>query len=143
MRKSVVLTVAALAFAGCVGPSQPGTSGGITPTVQVQPGRQFDLALGQSAQVQGSSVAVRFGSVAEDSRCPSDVQCVWAGNAALRLTFASFNASSIEATVNTTLDPKSVSYGGFLFRLVGLRPVPKSGSRIPDADYVATFEITN
>ncbi len=141
MRK-LIIAGALLLAAGCTTPAQPGSSGGVIPSQQVEPNRQFDLKAGQEARVQGTPIAVRFQSVSEDSRCPSDVVCVWAGNAVVRLSVTSTEASSIDTSLNTTLDPKNVTYSGYTFRLVDLKPVPKSGTRIVDADYVATLEVT-
>jgi hypothetical protein len=132
----------ALNLSACVTPSQPGTTGGVLPSIQVEPNRQFDLSMGQEAKIQGSGITVRFVGVGEDSRCPMDVQCVWAGNAIVRLSLISTQESSKDAALNTTLDPKSTQYGGFTFQLVGLKPSPRSGTRIAEADYVATLQAT-
>ena len=142
MRILITAGVLALLTASCTTPAQPGTSSGVIPSAQVEPNRQFDLKSGQEASVQGTPISVRFLSVSEDSRCPSDVVCVWAGNAVVRLSLMSTQASSIEAALNTTLDPKNVTYGGYTVRLVDVKPVPKSGTKILDADYVATLEVT-
>lgn len=141
MRKLIIAGLV-ISAVSCTTPAQPGSSGGVIPSVQVQTNRQFDLKSGQEASVQGTSLSVRFQNVGDDSRCPSDVVCVWAGNAVVRLSLMSTQAPSIEAALNTTLDPKHVTYGGYTVRLVDLKPVPKSGTKIPDADYVATLEVT-
>jgi hypothetical protein len=59
------------------------TSTNITHTLPMN--GTFTLGPGESARVGGEYV-VRFDSVAEDSRCPEGVECVWAGNAAVMLT---------------------------------------------------------
>ena len=139
MKKLGVLTLLLSAIA-CTTPSQPGPSGTITPGVQVETGREFDVAVGQEARVKGSNVVIRFRGVTNDSRCPSDVQCVWAGNAV-----AGFDLSgdgTADASLNTTLEPKSARYSGYTITLVGLKPAPKSGTPIPVLEYVATLRIT-
>ena len=141
MRKLIIATL--IVAAGCTTPAQPGTSGGVIPSEQVPLNRQFDLKSGQEAHIQGTPLSVRFLNVSEDSRCPSDVVCVWAGNAVVRLAITSTQASSIDAALNTTLDPKNVTYGGYTIRLIDLKPVPKSGTKIVDADYLATVEVTS
>jgi hypothetical protein len=106
----------------------------------VETGREFDIAVGQEARVKGSNVVIRFRGVTNDSRCPSDVQCVWAGNAV-----AGFDLSgdgTADASLNTTLEPKSARYSGYTITLVGLKPAPKSGTPIPVLEYVATLRIT-
>ena len=139
MRRNVMF-VMVLATA-CTTPSHPGDPGPLTPGVQVQAGREFDLGVGQEVQVQGSSVSVRFIGVSEDSRCAVDVQCVWAGNAIVRLGLSATGTAGTEAALNTTLDPKSVTFAGYSVRLAGLKPLPRSGTAMPVSSYVATLEV--
>ena len=127
MRKIQVVAALLLLVTACMTPSQPGTSGGVTPTINAAMGSEFEIAVGQEAKVQGTSTVIRFSGVIEDSRCPSDVQCVWAGDAVVRLSLS--GAGAIEASLHTTLDPKAVQYAGRTITLVGLKPVPQSGRR--------------
>jgi hypothetical protein len=129
------------AVAACANPSHPDDPGGLSGGLQVNTGQQFDIAAGQSVQVRGTGISILFSAVSEDSRCPSDVQCVWAGNAVVRLNLSSATAPATEARLNTTLDPKSVGYAGQRISLVGLKPSPRSGTTIPSASYVATLEV--
>lgn len=108
---------------------------------QVQSGREFDVAMGKDAKVQGTPITVAFRGVTNDSRCAVDVQCVWAGNAAVSVSIAEGTGPSRDVTLNTGLDPKSIVVGGHTVRLVGLKPAPHSGKTIPPQDYVATFEV--
>ena len=139
MRRSVMFVM--VLAAACTTPSHPGDPGPVIPGVQVQTGREFDLGVGQEVQVQGSSVSVRFIGVSEDSRCAVDVQCVWAGNAIVRLGLSATGTAGTEAALNTTLDPKSVTFAGYTVRLAGLKPQPRSGTAMPVSSYVATLEI--
>jgi hypothetical protein len=141
MLKAVIAGLAIFASIGCTTPSQPIPGGGVSPTIQVQADRQFDLMAYQEAVVEGTSLRIRFNAVSSESRCPSDVQCVWAGNAIVSLSLASSGIASGSATLNTTLDPKFTDYAGYRITLLGLKPYPKSGSKIPAADYVATLEV--
>ena len=142
MRFSFVAGLGFLALAGCVTPSQPGSNGAPTGTIQVQPNTAFDISVGQEARVVGSSMAIRFRAVTDDSRCPSDVQCVWAGNAIAQLRLTSSGQPAVDASLNTTLEPKAAQYAGYTVKLTGLKPVPLSGKPIPAGDYVATLEVT-
>ena len=141
MLKAMIAGLAIIASVGCMTPSQPMPAGGVSPTIQVQTDRQFDLMAYQEAVVEGTSLRIRFNTVSNESRCPSDVQCVWAGNAIVSLTLTSSGSQSGSATLNTALDPKFADYAGYRITLVGLKPYPKSGSKIPSADYVATIEV--
>ncbi|MBM2831274.1 MAG: hypothetical protein HW414_326 [Dehalococcoidia bacterium] len=42
-------------------------------------GQEFSLSVGQSRRIQGEELTVKFLEVASDSRCPSKVTCIWAG----------------------------------------------------------------
>ena len=137
--KRILVFALLLSATACMTPSQPGTPGTLTPTIQAEVGREFDIAVGQEAKLQGSNVVIRFRGVTNDSRCPSDVQCVWAGNAVAGFDLS--GAGQSDASLNTTLDPKSVSYAGYTIALVGLKPTPKSGSTIPALEYVATLRV--
>lgn len=121
--------------------SQPTPAVGTPGSIQVSTGDAFDLAVGQEAQIRGTPVTVRFISVSQDSRCPSDVQCVWAGDAQIRLALSSTAAESSEASIHTNLDPRAATFSGYQIRAVGLKPVPKSGQAIPGASYVVSLEV--
>jgi hypothetical protein len=137
--KPIVVFAVLLPAIACMTPSQPGMPGTLTPVIQAEVGREFDLAVAQEAKVQGSNVVIRFRGVTNDSRCPSDVQCVWAGNAVAGFDLS--GAGQSDASLNTTLDPRSVSYGGYTILLVGLKPAPRTGSTIPALEYVATLRV--
>lgn len=140
MRKTAIAGMLALVAASCMTPSQPGSTGGVLSSIQVQPGRQFELSAGQEARIQGTPIAVRFVRVAEDSRCPIDVNCVWAGNAVVKISLSSSDGNGSESSLNTTLEPKSIYYGGYTIKLIDLKPAPRSGTKIPPATYLAILE---
>lgn len=141
MRSFAFAVAVLIHFSGCASPSHPGDPGNVTPGVQVQTGREFDIAVGQTVEVQGTPMTIRFSGVAEDSRCPVDVQCVWAGNAVVRLTITTSGGTSTDASLNTTLDPKSAMASGYTIRLAALKPAPRSGTKIPATSYLATLEV--
>ncbi|GAB2832619.1 hypothetical protein GCM10022221_34200 [Actinocorallia aurea] len=63
--------------------AQPSAAPGST--VTVREGQAFTLAPGATAALAGSSAKVSFTGVSADSRCPVDVECVWAGDATVEL----------------------------------------------------------
>jgi hypothetical protein len=59
-----------LAVSGCgAGPSD----------VQAHLNEEFSLSMGQRALIIGENLGIRFEEVTEDSRCPKEVTCIWAG----------------------------------------------------------------
>lgn len=47
--------------------------------IQARLDEEFSLFMGQRASIVGENLAIRFEEVIEDSRCPRDVVCIWAG----------------------------------------------------------------
>ena len=140
MKSRIVFVAAALVLSACTNTSHPDGPGVVT-GIQVDAGREFEISAGQEAQVRGTPLTVRFSGVTNESRCPSDVQCVWAGNAVVNLTIAAAGSGSSDVGLNTTLDPKSTTFAGYRVALTGLKPYPRSGATITPGSYVATLEV--
>jgi len=134
---------ALLIFAGvaCAGSGAAVGSNSPTASKVVAIGQDFELSPGQAAVVDGGALTVVFVKVAEDSRCPTGVQCVWAGNGVVALTLNGPSNSLYMVTLNTTLTPHTFKAAPYEISLVGLKPYPKQGSKIPPATYVATLHI--
>jgi hypothetical protein len=81
--------------------------------------------VGQYRTVGGS--IVRFDEVRSDSRCPSDVQCAWAGNAEIVISVGPVaEVRPNQTVVLNTYQPETVSAGGLRISLVTLDPTPIS-----------------
>jgi hypothetical protein len=52
---------------------------------EVHLNQPFILALGQTARLEEADLSLTFSDLLEDSRCPSQVTCVWAGQAIIRV----------------------------------------------------------
>jgi len=104
-------------------------------------GQEFDVRVGQWVTIEGERLRVTFDRVAEDSRCPEGVQCVWAGNAKVVLRLSKARRRSSTMTLNTGTDPKQAAYRGYEVRLVKLEPYPKEKRRIRRRDYAATLVV--
>jgi hypothetical protein len=110
----------------------------------VRLGHEFKLRAGQQASIKGTKLRITFMNVKDDSRCPSDVTCVWAGNAAVRLWVTS-GRSSKTLTLNTAGSQSlsnEVQYQGYKITLVDLGPYPRSDRKIGKNDYRATLLVT-
>jgi hypothetical protein len=143
MRKRLIgASLSLFAAIACAGTGAAVGSNSAAETKAVTMDQDFDLAPGQTAVVDGGGLTVTFVKVAEDSRCPTGVQCVWAGNGAVALEPSTQGTGKYAVTLNTTLTPHAVNAGAYEIRLVGLKPYPKQGSPIPPASYVATLHIT-
>lgn len=139
VRNLQALVIVAAFSAACSGPGMTGTEGGRTLSVAL--GQRFEVAVGQTARIEGTDLVVRFARVVEDSRCPIDIECVWAGDGAV-LVEIDAGAETAEYVVHTTLEPRILEIDGFRIRLDGLAPEPRSDAQIPAGAYVAAFEVT-
>lgn len=106
--------------------------------------REFKLKAGRQVTVKGTKLRIRFVAVENDSRCPSDVTCVWAGNAAVQLQLGT-GRSSKTVTLNTSKSPSfagETEYRGYKVKLVDLSPYPRSDRKIVRRDYTATLLVS-
>jgi hypothetical protein len=107
-------------------------------TTAVDPGAQVTLAPGATVSLKAAEMKVRFVAVTEDSRCPRDVACVWAGEIKVRIEIqqATQLASQVEI-----LEGGSTMAGAYRVTLVRVEPQPMTGAKIAPQDYRATLQI--
>lgn len=96
----------------------------------------------QSYLVGGESesekVLIKPWAVTEDSRCPSDVQCVWAGRVKVAISFTNpktneaFNLGGSDGTLEIN---KSIVVNNIEFILLEVNPNKKAGVKISDDQY--------
>ena len=111
----------------------------VTPqAVEIVPGEEFALSVAESAALPGEGL-LEFAQVVSDSRCPVDVQCVWAGDAVVALRASDVNDSAT-LTLHTG-GPRSASFGTWEIELVELRPLPREGIALTQADYEAVLRL--
>ncbi|MFZ1742794.1 MAG: hypothetical protein WAT93_08060 [Pontixanthobacter sp.] len=87
---SICLGLAPLAISSCAGFAQSSQD---SQPAGIECESSCTVALGQRAEF--GALWVRPIEVLEDSRCPSDVQCVWAGRILLRVEFGNNAASDV------------------------------------------------
>ena len=108
-------------------------------------GRPFKLRAGRQVTLKGERLRIKFVAVEEDSRCPSDVKCVWAGNAAVRLVVSTNRGNDKSLTLNTSRGLSSTGdeqYQGYKVKLVDLSPYPRSDRQIAAGDYTVTLMVS-
>lgn len=93
--------------------------------------------LGQGVRVGGP--VVRPLKVVEDSRCPANARCVWAGRVVLR---ASVTGGKWRRTVDLTLGDAGVHMADGMLRLVSVTPekMAGAGQGFPPSAYRFGFE---
>ena len=104
--------------------------------------QQFTLAPGEIASIEGASVRLQFVRVAEDSRCPADVFCVWAGDAIVRLRAVDADGPADYELHTNNSRVRSVIHRDIRVDLVHVQPYPFSNRAIDPSEYRATFTAT-
>lgn len=94
-----------------------------------------------------NKLTIKFVSLIEDSRCPTDVQCIQAGTARItvRVSGAKSGGSGGAAQtfeLATGGRGQAASYNGYSIKLIDLNPKPASNIRINRNGYTAIFQIT-
>ena len=125
-------------------------SGPATASIDVparaRPGIPFDLAFGESVEVEGTGVTIKFLNVTEDSRCPADAICIWAGQVSI-LVGVIASGTDPENFVLTSGAGSDVSLserqvGDYVLKLTGVQPYPVSSQQIQPSEYVATVVLS-
>ena len=103
----------------------------------------FNIGLEENFQIgedyQANDNALKFKiSVINDSRCPSDVVCIWQGEAVVNITVKSPQAGTIELS---TYDNLIDTVGSYSFELVSVSPYPISTKTIKPEDYKVALKI--
>ncbi|MCY7330132.1 MAG: hypothetical protein LH618_16390, partial [Saprospiraceae bacterium] len=107
----------------------------------------FLLCFGTTAAQTGQNFSIKFEKLAEDSRCPTDVVCVWEGRALIGVTIT--HEGTIEtdslAVGNFFGMPYSDStlFAGYKIKLLEVLPAPISTNQPTEADYKVKLLITN
>ncbi len=106
-------------------------------------GQPFELAVGGSAVVTETGLQVTMTAVPEDSRCPPDVTCVWAGRVSVAVqALAPGDTAPQDAVLSTCCgtDASSATYAGQMIQLKAISPgAAPSGQGIAEQDYRGEF----
>ena len=106
-------------------------------------GQPFSMRINQTVNIEPAGIELTFVNVTEDSRCPSDVQCVWAGQVSIIVNVtAQGTNSSLDLTL-TGGQSEAKSVGNYSLKLVDVQPYPISTEEISLSDYVATLVVVD
>jgi hypothetical protein len=84
-----------------------------------------------------NKLILRMDTVLNDSRCPSNVQCVWEGNAEVRFLFTvdSFQTDFALNTNGGMQFNSDTVIGGYSIKLLDLSPYPEDPGEILQVEY--------
>jgi hypothetical protein len=146
LRLLAPLLLFVLLAASCYDYSRGPLVGVVAPPVRadsvVASGDTVRLALGRTATIVDGA-RLTFVRVEADSRCPSNVQCVWAGDAVLRVRIERAGVA-VDAVIHSNPQGGNdvVRVSGVVVQLVSVQPLPIAGRRTPDSEYVARFVVS-
>ncbi|HJP59482.1 MAG TPA: hypothetical protein VJ865_05770 [Gemmatimonadaceae bacterium] len=109
--------------------------------IVANPGVEFNLPLGQTAALSGTGYRITFTRVTEDSRCPIDVVCVWAGDAKIQLAIDRSSAPADIRILGLTPPNSESDLNGVRIRFVSLAPAPRQSEPSGKREYVARLVV--
>jgi hypothetical protein len=102
--------------------------------------RDVTLAPGQATTIADGALRLEFHGVSADTRCPTDVNCVHAGDAVVHISVTT--GQDTEPLDLHTASPAPVRHDDFLIQLLRLQPERHSSHDIQPGEYRATMRVT-
>jgi hypothetical protein len=110
-------------------------------------GQEFTVGGGQEAVISGQNLRLRFTDVLEDSRCPTEVECFWTGQARIAVLVQATGRPSTTVDFNTNPAPgqnvQTANAEEYTISLKSLQPYPRTpDDPIAFEDYRATLLVS-
>ncbi len=138
-RAALTILLSAVALAAITCGAQQNEEETPTPPAGQELGVPFQIAVGETVALASTGGSLTLDAVTDDSRCPMDVTCVWAGQAT-----GSFSGTGegggpfpMELTLGSE-DPPTVTFDSLALTLLRVEPQPLSTAQIEQADYRLT-----
>jgi len=110
--------------------------------LQAQTNQKVTVQINQQKTLAKNKLTIKFVSLIEDSRCPTDTKCIQAGNAKIQTEISKANGASKTFELNTNAKPQAVSFAGYTIKLVDLNPKPATNIRINRLGFKAVFTVS-
>lgn len=101
------------------------------------PAQEYVLGFGETIRVAGLSL--EFTMLAEESRCPKSVTCVWEGNARVLITATRGSVTDVLELNSNPRFPVRAVFEGYLIELRKVNPYPDTPTLPPPQDYLVTL----
>src|SRR5215213_411112 len=98
---------------------------GVMPADAAKKGETVRVQINKEKRTAKGKVSIHFTELVEDSRCPTDTNCVWAGNAKIKIRVSGYGRSQ-ELTLDTNGPHQGATAEGYSIKLVSLTPAPRS-----------------
>jgi hypothetical protein len=108
-------------------------------------GSQFKLKVNQTTALKSDNIKVKLLNVTDDSRCPSDVECIWAGQVSVLVNVTKDDVKLGDVTLtlgagNPELAVKKV--GDYIVEVIEVNPYPISTHTIALSEYIVTLKVS-
>ena len=108
--------------------------------VPAQSPEQVVVKNGERKVARTGRITIKFLELIEDSRCPTDINCVWAGIARIKVELARNGKTSV-VELNTQ-NEKTAKFQGHIITLKDLQPRQSTTSKYSPSAYSATLGIS-
>jgi len=112
-------------------------------SVDANIGSEFMLQFNQSAEIKSENMKITFLNVTSDSRCPTDVTCVWQGKAEIDVNLQKEDQDvTVSLPIGGDSNQDVTVFNQYLIQLVDLSPYPVSTKNIQTDEYSAKINVT-
>jgi hypothetical protein len=113
----------------------------VSDNIKASLGKEFTLPAGKTAVISGENFSIKFEKVTGDSRCPSDVVCIWAGEAKCDTVFT-YKGNDYPVTLTAGGgNPDNYAFENYKVYF-DLQPYPVSTQQIAPGDYRLILTVT-
>jgi hypothetical protein len=129
-----------------ISPNPPSISQQNSKLIVAQVNREFKIDLNETAILPDENIWVKFNEVTEDSRCPINVQCIWAGRAKIVVNIWKDSQNIGDFVLTTGSGSPALAVENFAtnynIKCIDLQPAPISGSKTQKLAYSAALVIS-
>ena len=109
--------------------------------VQAKSNQKVVVKINEQKTVAKTKLQIKFVELVEDSRCPTDAQCIQAGSARIKIEVKNGKGAAKTFELAIGAKPESIAFAGYTIKLTDLNPHPASNIRIDRNGYTANFSI--
>ncbi|MCA1632187.1 MAG: hypothetical protein LC802_00360 [Acidobacteria bacterium] len=102
----------------------------------------FELKPGREKLIRSAGIRIKLVEVAEDSRCPQGVNCIWAGNVRVVLRIKAHGRSTRLEKLNSATEPMALALKGRRLSISKVSPSKLNDQKIKPEDYIVTLTLS-
>ena len=106
-------------------------------------GTQFDLKINDTFSQESGIFKIKLLNVTSDSRCPTNVYCIWQGKVTVSVGITQGNQYVGNFSLSTLSGHDQLVFEKYALHLVQVKPSALISKKIPASDYVITFVVSN